>query len=258
MSDTAIESPPPETPLTAPPAPDETPYLLHARMDIVSVLRDVARSRTLLTVHFGSSQEALLTPLLGADVATGEVIFDCSGSDAMNKSVVNARKLLFFGLHDKVRIRFNTGPARQMQWQNRNAFAVTLPDSMLRLQRRELYRVPAPVTRPVRCVIPVEEQGRTRQVEARLHDISQGGVAIVAQPNEITVEPGMSFPNCRIVLPDAGNAVVMLEVVHVREETLLNDKKVLRIGCKFVRPSMAALALIQKQMMKLERELKAK
>lgn len=40
--------------------------------------------------------------------------------------------------------------------------------------------------------------------------------------------------------------------------TLLNDKTVLRVGCKFVRPSMAALGLIQRQMMKLERELKAK
>jgi hypothetical protein len=60
------------------------------------------------------------------------------------------------------------------------------------------------------------------------------------------------------VLPDAGNAVVMLEVVHVKEEKLLNDKTALKIGCKYVRPSMAALALVQKQMMRLERELKAK
>lgn len=258
MSDTIIDTPPPLTSVTAPPTDDESPYLLHARMDIVAVLRDVARSRSLVTVHFGSGQEALLTPLLGADAAANELVFDCSGSEAMNESVLNARKLLYYGLHDKVRIRFNTGPARRMLWQNRNAFATTLPESLLRLQRRELYRVPAPVTRPIRCVIPVEEKDRMRHVETRLHDISQGGVALVAQPSDIKVELGMSFPNCRIVLPDAGNAVVMLEVVHVREEKLLNDKTALRIGCKFVRPSMAALSLIQKQMMKLERELKAK
>jgi len=257
MSDT-IDTPPPLTSVTAPPAADESPYLLHARMDIVAVLRDIARSRSLVTVHFGSGQEALLTPLLGADAAANELVFDCSGSEAMNQSVLKAAKLLYYGLHDKVRIRFNTGPARSVQWQSRNAFAVPLPDSMLRLQRRELYRVPAPVTRPIRCVIPVEEKDRMRHVETRLHDISQGGVALVAQPSDIKVELGMSFPNCRIVLPDAGNAVVMLEVVHVREEKLLNDKTALRIGCKFVRPSMAALSLIQKQMMKLERELKAK
>lgn len=258
MSDMTIDTPPPHTPMTAPPAEDESPYLLHARMDIAAVLRDVARARSLVTVHFGSGQEALLTPLLGVDTTANELVFDCSGSEAMNQSVLNARKLVYYGLHDKVRIRFNTGPARSMQWQNRNAFVVALPDSMLRLQRRELYRVPAPVTRPIRCVIPVEVKDRMRHVETRLHDISQGGVALVAQPNDIKLEPGMSFPNCRIVLPDAGNAVVMLEVVHVKEDKLLNDKAVLRAGCKFVRPSMSALSLIQKQMMKLERELKAK
>lgn len=244
--------------VTSPQAPDESPYLLHARMDIVAVLRDVARSRTLVTVHFGTGHEALLTPLLGVDGNAEELVFDCSGSEAMNRSVLQARKLLFYGLHDKVRIRFNTGSARQTLWEGRDSFAVKLPESMLRLQRRELYRVPAPITRPVRCVIPVEAADRTRHIETRLHDISQGGVALVAQPNDYPFEAGMKFPNCRIVLPDAGNAVVMLEVVHVKEEKLLNEKSILKIGCKYVRPSMAALALIQKQMMRLERELKAK
>lgn len=258
MNEVMMEIPPPESPLTAPPAEDESPFLLHARMDIVSVLRDVARSRSLVTVHFGSGQEALLTPLLGVDPAAGELIFDCSGSEPMNQSVLKAGKLVYYGLQDRIRIRFNTGPARLMQWQNRNAFAAGLPDSLLRLQRRELYRVPAPVTRPIRCVIPVEEKERTRQVETRLQDISQGGVAIVAQPGELQVETGTRFPNCRIVLPDAGNAVVTLEIVHIKTETLLNDKAVLRLGCRFVHPSMAALSLVQKQMMKLERELKAK
>lgn len=258
MSEPTLESPPPPSPATAPPDEDESPYLLHARMDIVSVLRDVARGRSLVTVHYGSSHEALLTPLLGVDTAAGQFFFDCSGSEPMNQAVLGARKLLYYGLHDKIRIRFNTGPARIVDWQNRRSFAVKLPDALLRLQRRELYRVPAPVTRPVRCVIPIEDDGRVRHVETRLHDISQGGVALVAQPGDIDIAPGMSFPNCRIVLPDAGNAVVMLQVVHVREEKLLNDKIVLRIGCKYVRPSMAALALVQKQMMKLERELKAR
>lgn len=255
---TTTAAPAPQIDVTAAPAADESPYLLHARMDIVAVLRDVARMRALVTVHFGSGQEALLTPLLGVDTDAGELLFDCSGSEAMNRAVLQARKLLYYGLHDKVRIRFSTGPARQMQWQGRDSFAVQLPESMLRLQRRELYRVPAPVTRPIRCVIPIEEKDRTRHVETRLHDISQGGVALIAQPNDLAIEPGMSFPNCRIVLPDAGNAVVMLEIVYAKEEKLLNDKTVLRIGCKYVRPSMSALAMIQKQMMRLEREQKAK
>jgi c-di-GMP-binding flagellar brake protein YcgR len=253
MDETIIEPPLSAIDVTAPPTEDESPYLLNARVDIMAVLRDIARSRSLVTVHFGADREALLTPLLG--VEGDELLFDCSGAEAMNQSVLQARKLLFYGLHDKVRIRFDTAAARRSKWQSRDAFAVPLPASMLRLQRRELYRVPAPVTRPIRCVVPVEER---RQIEARLHDISQGGVALILQPGELQVETGMSFPNCRIVLPDAGNAVVTLEVVHVKEMTLLNDKTVLRIGCKYVRPSMAALSLIQKQMMKLERELKAK
>jgi len=258
MNEAIIEPAVPDTSLTAPQAEDESPFWLHSRMDIVAVLRDIVRTRTLSNVNFGSGSEALLTPLLAVDTEAEELLFDCSGSETINRGVLQARKLLFYCLHDKIKVRFTTKLARVVQWQNRDAFAVRLPESMLRLQRRELYRVPAPISRPIRCVIPVQKDDRTHHVETRLHDISQGGVALIVQPGDLQAEVGMSFPNCRIVLPDAGNAVVMLEIVHAREMTLLNDKTVLRIGCKFVRPSMAALALIQRQMMKLERELKAK
>jgi hypothetical protein len=40
--------------------------------------------------------------------------------------------------------------------------------------------------------------------------------------------------------------------------TLLNGKQMMRVGCQFVRPSMSALALIQRYMMRLERDKKSR
>jgi flagellar brake protein len=257
MNDT-VEPAVPHANLTAPQAEDESPYWLHSRIEILAVLRDIARSRTLANVNFGSGAEALVTPLLGVDIAAGELLFDCSGSERINRGILQAEKLLFYCMHDKIKIRFSTPAARVVQSQNRESFAACLPESMLRLQRRELYRIPAPISRPIRCTVPVQKDNKIQYVETRLHDISQGGVALIARPGELHVEPGMSFPDCRIALPDAGNAVVMLETVHVRDMPLLNGKTAVRIACKYVRPSTTALALIQRQMMKLERELKAK
>lgn len=237
---------------------DESPYLLHARVDIAAVLRDLVRARGLASVHFGGGQDTLLTPLLRVDPAAGEIVFDCSGSERLNQALMRASKLMFIASHDKVKVRFITGPARGEQHEGRNAFAVRMPDSMLRLQRREFYRVLAPVTRPARCVIPVDRDGGVRDVEARLHDISQGGVAVMTRPGDLPVEIGAIYPDCRLALPDAGNVAVALRTANIHTVTLLNGKQMLRVGCQFVHPSMPALALIQRYMMRLERDKRAR
>ena len=237
---------------------DESPYLLHSRVDIAAVLRDIVRTRGLASVHFGGGQETLLTPLRVVDPAAGEIVFDRSGSDRLNQALLRASRLLFVSSHDKVKVRFSTGPARTVQHEGHEAFSVRMPESMLRLQRREFYRVLAPVARPVRCVMPVDGPKGVRNIETRLHDISQGGVAVIAQPGDLPVEIGASYPNCRIVLPEAGNVVVTLQTANMSAMTLLNGKHMMRAGCQFVRPSMSALALIQRYMMKLERDKKAR
>jgi c-di-GMP-binding flagellar brake protein YcgR len=258
MSELSAE---PTTIATPPPAgimSDESQYLLHARIDIAAVLRDIVRARSLASVHFGSDDETLLTPLLAVSAAAGEVTFDCSGSAKLNEGILRAHKLLFFCAHDKVKVRFSTGPAQLAEHQGRQAFTVQFPASMLRLQRREYYRVLTPVTRPVRCVIPVDEQDGIRYAETRLHDISQGGVALIADPGELPAKVGARYLNCRIVLPQAGNVVVTLETAYMLDVTLLNGKAVTRAGCQFIRPSLSALSLVQRYMMKLERENKAR
>lgn len=240
-------------------AAEDSPFLLRARVDIAAVLRDVVRTRGLATVHFGSDQQdALLTPLLKFDSTAGEIVFDCSGAERLNKGVLRAAKLVFVSSHDKVKIRFTTGPARLVEHEGAKAFCVRMPESMLRLQRREFYRVLAPVARPVRCIVPLEDEKGARSVEARLHDISQGGVALIVPPGELPLTLGARYERCRILLPDAGNVVVTLQTANLSEMHLLNGKSAVRVGCEFVRPSTSALALIQRYIMRLESEKKAR
>lgn len=202
--------------------------------------------------------EQPLRSTLLQNAAAGEIVFDCSGSESLNRGLLAGRKLLFFTSHDKVKVRFSTGPAQRIEKSGRPAFCVQFPDSMLRLQRREFYRVLAPIARPVRCVLPIDEEDSVRNVEARLRDISQGGVAIIVNPGDLPADLHTRIPNCKIALPDVGNVMVALETVYMVEMTLLNAKTVMRVGCQFVRPSMAALALVQRYMMKLERDKRAR
>jgi c-di-GMP-binding flagellar brake protein YcgR len=235
---------------------DDSAYVLKSRAEIVHVLRDLVRTRALTTVHMGGVQGTLVTAVLGIDDETGEIIFDCSGNETLNRDVQRATKLLFVSAQDKVKIRFSTTAARLAAWQTEQAFAVPIPAELLRLQRREFYRVLAPLARSVQCIVPVAADDRCRNVETRVYDIGLGGVALIAQPGEIPVEIGTCYENCRIALPDAGSIVVTLEVRSTLEMKLANGKPALRIGCQFVRPSAATSSLIQRYTMRLERDRK--
>lgn len=237
---------------------DESSFTLHSRLEIAHILRDLVRTGALTTVHFGDSRETLLTALLAADSTTDEITFDCSGSAPLNEKLLKAGTLQFQSSQDKIKIRFSTPPARMVQTDGRNAFAVPFPQSLLRLQRREFYRALTPVTRAAKCIIPVANDGRDGYVETRLYDIGLGGVALIGQPGEIATDKGVVYANCRIVLPEVGNVVATLEICNKLDMTLLNGKSMLRVGCKFVNPSMAALSLVQRYIMVLERERRAK
>ena len=237
---------------------DESSFTLHSRLEIAHILRDLVRTHALTTVHFGDNRETLVTALLAVDSTASEITFDCSGSEPLNRKLLKSGTLQFRSSQDKVKIRFSTPPARIVQIDGRNAFAVPFPQSMLRLQRREFYRALTPVTRAAKCIVPVANEGRNGYVETRLHDIGLGGIALVTQPGEIATDKGVVYANCRIVLPEVGNVVATLEVCNKLEMTLLNGKSMLRVGCKFVNPSMAALSLVQRYVMALERDRRAK
>ena len=235
---------------------DESAYILRSRAEIVHVLRDLVRTRALTTVRMSGTQGTLVTPLIAVDDDADTIVFDGSGNAALNAAVVRAASLRFVSAQDKVKIRFSTAPARPVAWGGDQAFAAPIPAELLRLQRREFYRVVAPVSRAVQCIVPLSSDNHYRYVETRVYDIGLGGVAIIAQPGQIPAEPGTRYDNCRIVLPDAGNVVVTLEVRSTIEMKLINGKAAVRIGCQFVRPSAATSSLIQRYTMRIERDRK--
>jgi c-di-GMP-binding flagellar brake protein YcgR len=234
----------------------DSAYVLKARAEIVHVLRDLIRTRAFNTVHMGGAQGTLVTTLLAVAEASGEILFDGSGNEALNRSVLEATTLKFVSSQDKIKIRFCTTAARTVAWQGGEAFAAPIPAELLRLQRREFYRVLAPVSRGVQCIVPVGADDKVRYVETRVYDIGLGGVAIIAQPGQIPAEFGTRYDSCRIVLPDAGHVVVTLEVRSTLEMKPASGKPAIRIGCQFVRPSTATSSLIQRYIMRMERDRK--
>lgn len=96
-----------------------------------------------------------------------------------------------------------------------------------------------------------------RFMNANVGDISGGGIGLTV-PDGIALEVGTELQDCRIDLPEVGAMTAKLKVRNQFEVTLPNGGRTKRAGCEFVKLSGPMLALIQRYIIKVERERKAR
>lgn len=236
-------------------ADDYGKYLLRARLEIMFLLRELMRRKSLITVYFNEGNDYLLTAVLGVDEQG--MVLDYGANEDMNQKALASNRLIFIASHDRVKVQFSASRLELVQLDGRPAFRTALPDTLLRLQRREYYRLVTPGSRPIKCVIPVLDNHGQHPVEASVLDISAGGIAIVAPPDGLPFKPLTRYDNCQITLPDVGTIVTTLEVRNIFDITLKNGTRVKRAGCQFTHLDPLATKLIQRFIIRAERDMRA-
>lgn len=255
-----------ETPTPSPQASSAQPpvleggeynqYMLRTPAEIQLVLRGLFEHVSQITVFFNEGQDMLLTTL--AHVANDHLVLDYGPSAEMNRKALAADKHFCVTALEKVRIQFILRGFSQVEHEGRTAFRCVLPDELLRLQRREYYRLTTPIVRPLKCSIPIPRADGVYLHEASVFDISGGGLGLSAPPEGIPFEAGMDFPGCRIELPEVGFVTGTLRIRSVFEVILRSGTRLQRAGCEFVNLPGPMMTLIQRYIIKVERERKAR
>lgn len=237
---------------------DYTQFQLRTRNEIIFILRGLLASTDHLTIYFNEGQDFLLSAVIQVD--DEGLVLDYGGNMEANARALAAERLFCVTTHDKIRIQFALRGLRQIVYEGRPAFRAALPESVLRLQRREYYRLTTPIAHPIKCQIPVMKEGGlcTTVMEANVVDISGGGLAMMVPPVGLIFSSGDVFENCRIELPDVGVVITTLEVRNVFDVTLRTGSQVARAGCQFANLPGPMLTLIQRYIIKVERERKAR
>lgn len=228
-------------------------YLVHSRQEIAQVLRAVGRQTEMVTAYFNRGNEFFLTSIVEADPNTGRLIVDCGTDEAVNGRAVAGGRVMFVTSQDRVKVQFSVARLERVQYQGKPAFRAPFPTELLKLQRREYYRLAMPVGSPVMCVIPIA----SGKLELTVADISVGGAALSGFPLSETLEIGQQFSNARIVLPEEGTIVSALEVRNIQELTLRTGAQVRRAGCRFIDIPAAHQAIIQRYIIRVDRERRA-
>ncbi|MBO9716842.1 MAG: flagellar brake protein [Pseudoxanthomonas sp.] len=235
---------------------DAARYVLHEPREIARVLQSLADAGALISAHIMPGGLPCPTALLDVD-HDGNVLIDGNHQESINQRIASAHHLTCVSQLDRVRIQFRLQALVRVDNDGRVAFSAPAPDSLLKLQRRELYRlqlVPGPVVTVQ--VPPVEADGAPLQL--RVLDLSGGGLALaVREEDEGRFRPRSVLAGCVLRLPDAAPMQVQLEVAHLcRREPVAGAT--LRAGCRFVGLSPQVEKQVLQYIFRVERQRNAR
>lgn len=228
---------------------DDGRFTLTSHADVVFLLTQMMRRGELFTVYFNSGKDFLLTSIL--DVENDRFVFDL-GSDALvNERMLLAERLVFVAAPDGVRLQFVTVKPKRVSFGDYEAFSAPLPTDLVKLQRRESFRVETPHRDPLQLVLPKTLQGR--QV-LDIRNLSIGGVGVELPSEKHDFAIAQRLFEVHFDLGSAGRIYTDVQVKHLTLHHLRSERVQLIMGLQFVSLPKVDQAKLQRYLVYLERE----
>ena len=237
------------SPFPEPDSPELDRCKVYSRAEIVGMLRSLRDACVLVTAYFDADPGFGVTTLLAVDDAGDKVVFDALSVDVAQRRLLAATKITFVGFVEAIKLQFVVRGAHVSMHEGKPSFSVPIPDQVLRLQRRDAFRVRPPMSKPATCRLPLT--AGSGQFEAlRVLDISIGGLAVLTYPEKIDLSAGVLIEGCQLDLPGVGGASVSLRVRHV--DTVPRDEKARRCGCEFVKMAPSVQLMLARYVNQLD------
>jgi c-di-GMP-binding flagellar brake protein YcgR len=239
------------SPFPEPESPDLERFAVYSKVEIAAMLRNLATEGVLLTAYFDGDPGFLVTVVLEVNGDFEEVIFDSAVDPIAQKRLLASKHIVFVGFLDHIKVQFVARLAEATQHDDRPAFRIRMPETLLRLQRRDFFRVRPPMSKPAKCLVPYGTDGKQYE-SLRVLDLSAGGMAVMTYPEKFELPVGRAIENCYLDLPGVGSISLALIVRHV--DPVPKDEKARRCGCEFVDMPPASRVMLQRYINQIDAE----
>lgn len=229
-------------------------YRVTHKQEILRLLRGIADARALVAVYWDPHQDPVLSSLLVVDPQRGDLVLEQGPSHLTSNRLLESASVVCATTFEKVHIQFDGAHPQAVSHEGRPALRLDFPAELLRMQRREYYRLTTSVVKPVKCLI--NQDGKF--VDTTVVDISVGGLGILSMAEGVEIKAGDAYHGCRIALPNAGEYAVSLQVCTTYELTLKNGKTSLRAGCQFIDLPPSVETEIQRYINRVDRERRSR
>ncbi|WP_374554231.1 flagellar brake protein [Aquitalea pelogenes] len=235
--------------------PDLSRYTLATPVEVVHHLASIAKSGHMVTVFSNKGKTFILTRFLEVDAKRGVLLLDWGADPVTNDQLLASERNVFVCSPEGVKTQFVTTAARKVMLESGPAFEVDLPEQVIKLQRREFFRIQTPVSNPVSCHIA---DYPNRPLDLVLFDISLGGCSLWLPAAQTPgFELGQQYLDCSFELRPIGSLRAGIEVRHHLTTRLRNGNDAVRVGCAFLKMTPSSETLVQRYVGHLERERRA-
>jgi flagellar brake protein len=233
---------------------DRGRYLVSHAAEIERILREVMNDKNIVAIYGDDGKHFLLSTLVEIEPEKGYLLFEQGVDAMMNAELLGSKECTFALTHDQIHIQFSSAGVESARLGQEPVFRVPMPRELLRLQRREYYRLVTSVVNPVKCLINTG----AGLMESVVVDISIGGVGVLSYPELGGLKAGEVYHGCRITLPGLGEFAIGLNVCTTFEITLKNGRLTHRAGCRFIDLPPSVETAIQRYIIQVDRERRAR
>lgn len=125
-----------------------------------------------------------------------------------------------------------------------------LPDSVLRLQRRDHYRLKLGRAGSLHCQLELwlsDARGHRHRVQVQVQDLSSGGVGFVMDASQPELAPGTRLDDCQLMLDDGCHRVDLLVCNRAHRPP---PRPAWHYGCEFLNPPPPLVAQLDHEIMR--------
>ncbi len=202
---------------------DKEQYIKRGTLAVLNVMKDLLRFQTPLMVNFSRGQ--FISRMLAAD--EDQVIFDLGSHSQDNEMALRSGEVNIAAETQGAKVEFSLSGLQKVDYEGLPAFAADLPELVWQIQRREFFRVNAPMEPVFWCHSEWPDGNKAR---FRLQDLSLGGIGVLVDeklPEDLN--SGDTFKKLRVELGEYGQFEVTAQLLHIGERSTITSKNETRV-----------------------------
>lgn len=223
---------------------EESKFLIRSPKEIQLTLNAVVQKKQATVLYFDNAQRFLKTLILA--VTESGIWLDVGPSEEDNTHLLHSDSITFVTMHQGSKVQFVCHPPLMAIYASHPAFYIPLPDHILRVQRRDYFRLSTSPAAPLKCIIPPVPLNTDKPDVVTIMDISVGGIALVCKEHNVNLESGEIYPDCQMELPGIGTLVATIQVKNLFDVTTPSGVTTKHAGCEFVQLDGKMIMLLQR------------
>lgn len=227
-------------------------FLKQNPLAVLGVLRDLQKNQVPVCITWGSGQ--FISKIL--EVNPEELVMDFGSQEYENNAVQRAGKVTVTAETHGAKVEFTLTKLSAGDFLALPAFITPLPETLWFIQRREYFRISAPLHPAYFCKAFMPDKS---EIRFRLFDLSLGGMgALLDGEAPAALQPGMRFSKVELDMASWGQFYFDAQLIAIGERKVVDGKNETivtpRLSFRFLNVSPGVERELQRIIFALERE----